>query len=1084
MPKKFVVRLRKGGVAGNIVANSQVITINPLADGQIFPSNFQDGRLVGRIVTTGRAANFIKEIIPRPTTTTTTTTLAPNRTTTTTTLPPGTVITTRAPDTGATLCGAINFNIWEGINLTNTTSVASQIQGTSFLKEISLAAAKPLLVAFNFSNPILGNGEYEVDISAFRVSQNSNGQVEFWNSSTVTLNNRDTNYFGNGAWAGPTANPTRPGPFRYKLELYLKERYDRPRTKICELIKELTVVEKDSPPSFSITKINPQKVGPGGTMEVTIEWSGMPSSGRALTLGIIQGQGAGVTTDGKMRPDPISVDTPKFTQTQALNEMEMDPTPITGSSGSQVIKITFDKTLPWLTGDFQSWNYYLKNPYDSKPDETKFVWGNRDPLRLPILTKAATNLSLTVSTSEVYPGETVSIILSGLSTGVRYSVVLRHYYEFDDFFGGSPVDSTRTFSKSWFNTTYLTNTGSDGWVIGGTFAGDRYLPLTPSIITNPFSKNITAYYYPFTATGTSKTITLPVQSNLKVRYTNTPNTEAIRVGDERFRSAEKYKFEAMLMDGEGKTYLDANYVAKEFSIRDPRPIFQVNLEDPNNTTLSPTNKIRIIVRAGRNINPPDLGTGGIRVLFSCFGDSITSNSFKFSQGAQFASSPGNPHNSSYPGNQNFYYDIGTFMPKGFEIYITIELNTAGVYKSGKFGFVMYSYLAQDQSSISFTDYVKIAEYQNIFSIEGSSGVAAEAVSISNPQWTPTNGIVNETPENNLIRFTFDCTATSVKTVYIRAEGPGITADDFDIGNSGNFDTINGTIPVIVPLRVLPDAASEGDEVFSIKFFMSNSLTAQPFYIWPQEFTIRDTSTTLNEQVKLGEASLPPFYNNVPIAFVVTGGKRNTDFDIIANGNILMTPKLGDDGSWSGFCDFTGTPAGDLVVSFKFKFSNNTRDITINFVGPKGGTGSGGGCPDPDMLINISPDSYVRAGSLQVGDIIWTMHEQTLEYGYFSVTSKEEIKQPKIKITFDNDRDVTVSLSHRFLTDDNQYVWARDLREGSWVQARDGRFRVVKLAKANVGPVIKLEIERAHTYIVNGFISHNVKGDDRKNNELR
>ena len=81
MPKKFVVRLRKGGVTGNIVANSQVITIDPLNAGKIFPSNFEDGRLAGRIITTNHAGNFIKNIIPRQTSTTTSTSTSTSTTT-------------------------------------------------------------------------------------------------------------------------------------------------------------------------------------------------------------------------------------------------------------------------------------------------------------------------------------------------------------------------------------------------------------------------------------------------------------------------------------------------------------------------------------------------------------------------------------------------------------------------------------------------------------------------------------------------------------------------------------------------------------------------------------------------------------------------------------------------------------------------------------------------------------------------------------------------------------------------------------------------------------------------------------------
>lgn len=1089
MPKKFVVRLRKGGVAGNIVANSQVITINSLTDGPIFPSNFEDGRLVGRILTTDRAANFIKSIIPRPTTTTTTTRAPVQTTTTRAPLLPGQTSTTTTfspSNVPSSLCNSINFQLLSDGKDTGLLVLYDPL--TPSLTTASIG------VRFNFTNPILGNGEYEVDISDYRISKNSNGQVRFNSKLTATLNDRGTNNFGNAAWAGSTGDETLPGPYRYKLELFLKERPGRPRTLICEINKELTVVIP-TPPVIEISKITPIKVAPGGSMDVTISYKMVPAD-TEIYLYILQGQGAGAASDGKVRPATTDIVSPKFFAGGANSILAFVPLTASLGPATKIVTIKFDNSLPWLTGDFQEWNFALAKDLYGK--EIYFTWGNRDPLQRPILTRQASNLKLSVvmnsagSTTQdlAYPGETVYINLDGLSSGTKYSLILRHEWEYADDYGGTSLNGVRTFDKSWFNTNYLTTDGLDGWMIGGTFSGSKFPPKTP--VSNPFSYNITAYYYPFVASGATKTITLPIQSNIPVRFVSSPVTELIRVGDKRFDAASKYKFEVKLMDGDGISYLGVNYgapfgsVTKSldyFNLKDSRPIFHTNLEYLEKRTLTTSQSIRLEITAGDAITATELGSSGYRIVGCFFGENgnVTSNSFKFSQGTQFASSPTYPHNSSFPGSQNFYYDITSPMPKGFTIYVTIELNPTGTYSAGNFGFIMYGYRVQDPPNFS-SDYNKIADYRNHFKIEG--GVAP--VTISNVKFTPANGILNETPNNNLLSIDLDITAAEVRTVYWRCVGPNITPDDFDGGSSGNFDTKIGTENVKgATVRIRPDAATEGDEVFSIAFYLSNSTTAQPFYTIPTQFTIRDTSTTINELVKLADSALPPYHNNVPLPFVVTDGVRNSQFDIIANGNILMSPFLEDNGSWAGYCDFTGTPAGDLTITFKFKATEHTRTVTITFVGPKGGSsfGPGTGCPDPDMLINISPDSYVRAGSLQVGDIIWTMHEKTLEYGYFSVTSVEEVKQPKIKITFDNDRDVTVSLSHRFLSDDNQYVWARDLREGSWVQARDGRFSVVKLAKADVGPVIRLEIERAHTYIVNGFISHNVKGDDRKSMDL-
>lgn len=966
MSKKFVVRLRKGGVAGNIVANSQVITIDPLTAGKIYPSNFADGRLAGRIVTSGRSANFIKGIIPKPTTTTTTTTRGPNQTTTTTTLSPS------APRPSTT---------------TTTTSA--------------------------------------------KVSTNAN--------------------------------------------------------------------------YFEIKSISPQKVSAGSAISVTVYYENIASA-TTMWLGIIQGTGDGVVADGIYRPDINSIASPSFKLTAMPNTIATQINIPQTAQGSQTVKVTFKKPLTWLLKDFQEWNFCLLKPLQANPAEPgdiEVIWGNKDLAKRPILTPPATPITLSVVMNNptssdqgiVYPGETVYINLDGLTVGSKYAVVLRHWWEWADNFGGPPVLSTRTFTKSWFNTSYLTSAGSDGWIIGGTFSGNRY--PAKMAISKLETNTVTAYYYPFGATTAAKTISLPVASGLKVNYTNTKDTDVFRVTDDRFKAAQVYKFECMLMDFDGVNMVDVNYGAQigpitsvnNFAIRDSRPLFQINLDDPTKTKLTAVDRFRIWVRTDRAFDSTNLGTSGIRLVVSFFGENnnVTSNSFKFYGGYKSNPTAILATNPNFPGNQNFYVDITAqelawTAANGNERVIDFELNSAGVYRSGGFGFVMYAYRIQDQPSPIGTwfsnDYIKIAEYRNYFTIEGG----AETLSVANPIFSPANGILNETPDNNVLFISFDITASSVRTIYWRAEGPNITADDFDGGNSGNFDTVAGTLNVKnAQLKVKADAATEGDEVFSIKLYTSNSLTALPFYTFPTQVTIRDTSISIDEQVKKADSEVAPFYNNVPIAFVVTSGVRNSQFDIIANGNILMSPFLGDDGSWTGYCDFTGTPPGALTITFKFKATEHIRTVEITFVGNKGATppsgGIGGreaGCPDPNELINISPDSYVRAGNLQVGDLIWTMHEHTLEYGYFSVASVEEIKQPKLKISFSNDRDVTVSLTHRFLTDDNQYVWARDLREGSWVQAKDGRVQVIKLAKANVGPVVKLEIDRAHTYIVNGFISHNVK----------
>lgn len=79
MARQFVVRLRRQGANGPIVANSQVITITDSPAGPISSNAFRDLILQGRINTLDRVANFIKQL-----TVVTTTTEAPIITTSTT----------------------------------------------------------------------------------------------------------------------------------------------------------------------------------------------------------------------------------------------------------------------------------------------------------------------------------------------------------------------------------------------------------------------------------------------------------------------------------------------------------------------------------------------------------------------------------------------------------------------------------------------------------------------------------------------------------------------------------------------------------------------------------------------------------------------------------------------------------------------------------------------------------------------------------------------------------------------------------------------------------------------------------------
>jgi hypothetical protein len=145
-------------------------------------------------------------------------------------------------------------------------------------------------------------------------------------------------------------------------------------------------------------------------------------------------------------------------------------------------------------------------------------------------------------------------------------------------------------------------------------------------------------------------------------------------------------------------------------------------------------------------------------------------------------------------------------------------------------------------------------------------------------------------------------------------------------------------------------------------------------------------------------------------------------------------------------------------------------------GGGGGDGGGGGCVDPAVLIMLSDGTYAPAGSIKVGDVLFTMHEKTLEFGAYPVVYVEELDQPKALVLFDDGSDMLVSHSHKFFMVDGEWKQVYQLEPGDTIKAAPGATdkKVIKLEPKGDGPVMKFTVEDAHTYISEGLISHNSK----------
>lgn len=136
-----------------------------------------------------------------------------------------------------------------------------------------------------------------------------------------------------------------------------------------------------------------------------------------------------------------------------------------------------------------------------------------------------------------------------------------------------------------------------------------------------------------------------------------------------------------------------------------------------------------------------------------------------------------------------------------------------------------------------------------------------------------------------------------------------------------------------------------------------------------------------------------------------------------------------------------------------------------------------GCPVPEMNILINPNESVKAGDLKIGDEVYTRHQDTFEWGTYKVTSAERYIQPTVKVVIDEFQ-VEVSASHKFLTNDLKFVSISDLLVGDLIETTKGAKPILSVESTGTKEVVKLEIEDAHTYVVENIVSHNkIRPDD-------
>ena len=178
------------------------------------------------------------------------------------------------------------------------------------------------------------------------------------------------------------------------------------------------------------------------------------------------------------------------------------------------------------------------------------------------------------------------------------------------------------------------------------------------------------------------------------------------------------------------------------------------------------------------------------------------------------------------------------------------------------------------------------------------------------------------------------------------------------------------------------------------------------------------------------------------------------------------------GYWSGTDCF-----GNFVDGFTWGFYEFTHCGIASFGGTLGYAdqecGRYEGCPTPDMLILTQPNQWVTAGELKAGDYVYTKHETTGEWGSYRVTSAN----PALNIvsrTVVGGQELKVSSNHRFLTESMGFVALSELWVGAKVQTIDGLAEIESIESLGELPVIQIEVDQAHTYVIGTVVSHNTK----------
>lgn len=134
---------------------------------------------------------------------------------------------------------------------------------------------------------------------------------------------------------------------------------------------------------------------------------------------------------------------------------------------------------------------------------------------------------------------------------------------------------------------------------------------------------------------------------------------------------------------------------------------------------------------------------------------------------------------------------------------------------------------------------------------------------------------------------------------------------------------------------------------------------------------------------------------------------------------------------------------------------------------------GGGCPAPWTKITLADKSVIEASKIERGMYVYTKHENKGIWGTYKVTDKQNSNDDRWIVKFDDGREFVGTYNHRVLTE-NDWCEIRNLRSGDKIVTEQGFVTVTESSYFDHGEVVKITVEDAHTFLTEGFLSHNIK----------